>query len=93
MSIIQYLNDTRAELRHVAWPTGTQTVIFTVLVSVISILVALYLGFFDFLFTRALSEGLQFLPQESAQPLEVGNIEFAPDSSTTPDSQQPTANN
>ena len=54
MSFIQYLKDTRAELRHVAWPTRTQTVIFTVLVVALSVFVSLYLGFFDYLFTGIL---------------------------------------
>jgi preprotein translocase subunit SecE len=63
MSFIQYLKDTRSELRHVAWPTRMQTVLYTVIVIVLSILVALYLGLFDFVFTTGLSRALQFLPQ------------------------------
>lgn len=50
----QYLRDTRAELRHVAWPTRTQTVVFTSLVVAISIFVSVYLGLFDYLFTGIL---------------------------------------
>ncbi len=63
MSFIQYLKDTRSELRHVAWPTRTQTLVYTIIVIVLSIFVALYLGFFDFIFTTGLSRALQFLPQ------------------------------
>lgn len=55
MSFTQYLKDTRAELNHVAWPTQTQTVVFTVLVVIVSLFIALYLGFFDYIFTTALS--------------------------------------
>lgn len=55
MAFGQYLKDTRAELRHVAWPTRTQTILYTFFVAAISILTALYLGFFDFLFTSTLS--------------------------------------
>ena len=51
MSFIQYLKDTRAELRHVAWPTQTQTIVFTVLVVALSVFVSLYLGLFDYIFT------------------------------------------
>lgn len=51
---MQYIRDTRGEMRHVAWPTQTQTIIFTALVIVISIATALYLGLLDFLFTRVL---------------------------------------
>lgn len=51
----QYLKDTHGELRHVAWPTQTQTVVYTVLVALISIFVAAYLGLFDFLFTSGVA--------------------------------------
>ena len=51
---IQYLKDTRGELKHVSWPTQKQATIFTILVVVISIFVSLYLGLFDFIFTRGL---------------------------------------
>ncbi len=50
------------ELRHVAWPTRTQTVVYTILVSVISVGVALYLGLFDFLFTSGLAKLVEHLP-------------------------------
>jgi preprotein translocase subunit SecE len=52
--LTQYLRDTRGELKHVSWPTQRQAVIFTILVIVISILIALFLGFFDFVFTTLL---------------------------------------
>jgi len=51
----QYLQDTRAELRHVAWPTQVQTIVYTVLVIAISIFIALYLGLFDYIFTGTLA--------------------------------------
>jgi len=57
-----YLKETRAELRHVAWPTQSQTIIYTVLVALISVGIALYLGFFDFLFTTALTRVVSGLP-------------------------------
>lgn len=50
----QYLKDTQTELNHVAWPTRTQTVVYTLLVLAISVGVAVYLGFFDFVFTTGL---------------------------------------
>ena len=65
MSLIQYLKDTRSELNHVAWPTRMQTIIYTVIVIALSIFVALYLGFFDYIFTTGLGRVLQFLPQNS----------------------------
>ena len=62
MSFIQYLKDTQGELRHVAWPTRLQTIVYTILVAVISIAVSLYLGLFDYLFTTGLARFLQVLP-------------------------------
>ena len=55
MGLGQYLQDTRAELRHVAWPTQMQTIVYTVLVIAISIFVAAYLGLFDYIFTGTLA--------------------------------------
>lgn len=54
----QYIKDTRAELRHVAWPTQNQTIVYTLLVALISVGVAAYLGLFDFLFTTGLTRVL-----------------------------------
>lgn len=62
-SFTQYLRDTRAELRHVAWPTQLQTIVYASLVAAISIIVAVYLGLFDFLFTTGLARFLNVLPQ------------------------------
>jgi preprotein translocase SecE subunit len=53
-NFINYLKDTVAELKHVSWPTNKQSVVYTVLVIVISALVALYVGAFDFVFSRGL---------------------------------------
>ena len=66
MSLIQYLKDTRGELHHVAWPTRLQTIIYTILVIALSIFVALYLGFFDYIFTTGLGRALLFLPQDTS---------------------------
>lgn len=52
--LINYLKDTRAELKHVSWPTQRQAVIYTALIIAVSVVVALALGLFDFLFTQAL---------------------------------------
>jgi preprotein translocase subunit SecE len=51
---INYLKDTVAELKHVSWPTHTQSVVYTALVIGISIIVSLYVGLFDFVFSRGL---------------------------------------
>ena len=49
-----YLLETIEEMKHVSWPTRNQTIVFTVLVIVISIAVAAYLGLFDYLFSLGL---------------------------------------
>ncbi len=54
MGFINYLKDTRGELRHVSWPTRSQAMVFTALVIVISVVTAFLLGLFDFGFTKAL---------------------------------------
>ncbi len=54
---ITYLHDTRGELKHVSWPTQRQTITYTILVVLISIVTSMYLGLVDMFFTK----GLQFL--------------------------------
>lgn len=66
MSLFQYIKDTRGELRHVAWPTRMQTIVYTVIVIALSLFFAAYLGFFDYIFATGLGRALQFLPQVSA---------------------------
>ncbi len=50
MALGEYIKETRAELKHVSWPTRRQAIIFTALVIVLSIGLALILGVFDYLF-------------------------------------------
>jgi preprotein translocase subunit SecE len=54
MKLINYIKDTRGELKHVSWPTRKQTIVFTALVIIISLFTAALLGFFDFLFSYLL---------------------------------------
>ena len=53
-NFIEYLKDTRAEMKHVSWPTKSQTISFTALVIAISLACALLLGVFDAGFRKAL---------------------------------------
>lgn len=53
-SLIKYFRDTAAELRQVNWPSQHQAMLYTVLVIVISILVALFTSAFDYLFTMGI---------------------------------------
>jgi len=52
--LINYIKDTRNELKHVNWPSRKQTVNFTILVISVSVIVAAFMGFFDVLFTYLL---------------------------------------
>ncbi|MBI5457563.1 preprotein translocase subunit SecE [Candidatus Kaiserbacteria bacterium] len=70
MSFIQYIKDTQGELRHVAWPTRLQTIVYTILVALISIGVSLYLGLFDYIFTTGLARFLQVLPATAPTSIE-----------------------
>lgn len=54
--LINYLKETKIELKHVNWPSKKTTVNFTFLVIGISFGVALYLGLFDKIFTSLLDK-------------------------------------
>ena len=41
-------------MKHVSWPTRKQAIVFTAVVIAVSLLTALYLGLFDFVFTGIL---------------------------------------
>jgi preprotein translocase SecE subunit len=52
--LVNYLRDTVAEMKHVSWPTQSQAIIYTLLVIAISVVVALLLSGFDYVFTNLL---------------------------------------
>ncbi len=52
--LIKYFRDTAAELKQVSWPTQRQAMLYTVLVIIISVLVSLFTGAFDFLFSQGI---------------------------------------
>lgn len=54
MDILKYLKETKAELKEVNFPSTSQTIVYTVIVVVISIFIAVTLGLADF----GLREGL-----------------------------------
>lgn len=51
-SLSKYFRDTARELKQVTWPTQQQAMFYTALVLIISILVGVFLGAFDFVFTK-----------------------------------------
>lgn len=54
MQFIDYLKDTKAELRHVSWPTKKQAINYTIIVVIISIGTGIFLGVLDFGFAQIL---------------------------------------
>jgi len=53
-NFIQYLKETKKELKEVVFPTSSQTVTYTLIVIVISIVVAITLGSADLALSRVL---------------------------------------
>lgn len=54
MKLIKYLQEVKAELTRVTWPTRAKTWQMTMTVLAISIFVGLYVGGLDYLFTNLL---------------------------------------
>lgn len=54
MSLINYFKDTKAEMKHVSWPTQSQVINFTLLVLGLSLGTGILLGAFDIIFTSGL---------------------------------------
>jgi len=75
-TFIQYLKETKKELKEVVFPTSSQTITFTVIVIVISIIVALILGGTDL----ALSRVLKGVVNTKSSAL----IETSPQATSTP---------
>jgi preprotein translocase subunit SecE len=50
MKLINYIKETKAEMKHVSWPTKRQAITYTILVVIVSALTAAYLGAFDWIF-------------------------------------------
>ena len=56
MGLKEYIKDTKGEMKHVSWPTKKQAIAYTVLVVVVSVTVALFLGLADFSFSKLLEK-------------------------------------
>ncbi len=54
MSLLDYVRETRGELKHVSWPTRQQAIAFSIIVIMLSVGLALFLGLFDYIFSEAL---------------------------------------
>jgi preprotein translocase subunit SecE len=82
MGFIDYLKETRTELKHVSWATRKQAVNLTLVVIGISVLVAILLGAFDAFFDFA----LRTFVLENAPASQVENV-----ATTTPNVATTTA--
>jgi preprotein translocase subunit SecE len=49
--IKKFFEESRTEFRHVNWPTREEGIHLTIVVIALSISLALFLGFFDYIFT------------------------------------------
>lgn len=56
-NLSNYFKATVAEMKQVTWPTQKQAFMYTILVIVISVIVSLFLGSFDFIF----GEGIKMI--------------------------------
>ena len=54
--MFDFVKNVRGEMKHVSWPTKRQAIWYTTIVIVISIITAIILGFFDFVFTTILDK-------------------------------------
>lgn len=54
--IANFLKDTRLELKKVTWPTKQETVNYTLMVIVVSLALALFLGGLDYIFQWILNK-------------------------------------
>lgn len=49
--MINYFKDVRSEMRHVSWPSRNTVIMYTIVVLLVSLMTAIYLGLWDYLFT------------------------------------------
>jgi preprotein translocase subunit SecE len=54
MKIITFLKEVKLEIKKINWPTRQQTIRYTLIVIGISVVVAVFLGGLDFIFTTLL---------------------------------------
>jgi len=55
MFLVDYLNEVKVELRKVSWPNREQTTTYTILVIIVSVIVGIYLGGLDYVFSKIVS--------------------------------------
>jgi preprotein translocase subunit SecE len=58
--VVEYIEDTRAEMRKVVWPTREEAMNLTVVVLFVTIIMTIILGGIDFVFAQLLEFVLSF---------------------------------
>jgi preprotein translocase SecE subunit len=48
--MFNYFRDVRSEMKHVSWPSRRLTIVYTAVVVLVSLSLALYLGLLDYVF-------------------------------------------
>jgi len=63
---IQFFKEVIAELKNITWPTRNQTIFYTIIVIIVSLIVAYYLGLLDNIFKN----GLNWILQKNNFPID-----------------------
>lgn len=61
MSILNYIKETKAELKHVNWLSQKEVISYTVLVIGVCVFIALLLGAFDLGLTESLNQFINYV--------------------------------
>lgn len=52
--MFNYLKDVQAEMKHVSWPTRRLVIVYTIVVLLVSLATAVYLGLLDYVFSAVI---------------------------------------
>ena len=55
MSLLSHIQESRAEMKHVKWPSRKQVISYTSIVIALSLFIAAYVGALDVIFTKILA--------------------------------------
>ncbi len=56
MSIISYIKEVKLETKYIKWPTKKQVTNYTLVVVIVSVILAIYIGALDAFFAKLLSK-------------------------------------
>jgi preprotein translocase subunit SecE len=75
--LVRYIRDSYAEMKKVTWPTRKETIKITIVVIIISLSVAAFLGLLDYIFSLGIKEiiTMKGAPTTIEAPLQVNTIE------------------